>query len=198
MEDMIVNSTLIFDDQALASSPKKPPPRISRTPSPPSPSSLPVQSRSPQAFNSQLNSESNSPHAQDFTPELPPRPGNSIHPSHRSVNPSLRAADSDEEAAPPLPPRPLQLSSVGTEDQKATGSEASTSSPISEIGDDSFATTDLTTPSVEASSPKQSLKSPLVLNGELSIDSITDTGETPKLEYLESDIATPTGTLSRS
>ena len=198
MEDMIINANLIFDDQALMSSPpKQPQAHISRTPSPPSPSSLPIPPKSPQTPAQKLKSDCSSPHTQDFTPDLPPRPGNSIHPSHRTANPSIRSADSDEEPAPPLPPRPLQIPSVSMDTLLVTGSEASMSSPTSENGNDSFATTDLTTPSVGASSPIASIKSPLVLTGELSIDSITENDDTPRLEHPE-ELATPTGTLSRS
>lgn len=191
MEDMITHADSLFDDRAVPPAPPKPPtPPTIETATNTGPStreSSPDKRRDPQPQSSTdsdykahyrriseslLHSPATSQHAQDFTPELPPRPSNSIHPSHRSTNSSSRTTDSDEspESPPPLPARQIGRTSVEVRnlhasEGSASGSQASpTSDHHQEYSGDGTA---FTTPSVLPSSPT-SVRSPMALHSELS------------------------------
>ncbi|KAF9056472.1 hypothetical protein BJ165DRAFT_1522378 [Panaeolus papilionaceus] len=78
MEDLIVNSHILYDHEPVSSSP----------PLPPTPAGEPVP---PISYGSKTTKISTVPPSatspsQDFTPPLPPRPQNSIHPSSRNVS----------------------------------------------------------------------------------------------------------------
>jgi hypothetical protein len=107
MEDLITNAAILFDDKAasgagLGSPPLPPAPTGQSAPNysygsahtkvASVPASMPTSVRQP----GQLQSP------EDFTPRLPPRPGNSIHPSART------SPTSSVDAAPTLSTRPGQ------------------------------------------------------------------------------------------
>ena len=106
MEDLITYASVLFDERA-----DRPVVQTSH-PLPPAPtgevttqygygsaytqvSSVPLSAR---------HQKSASLGSHDFTPQLPPRPGNSIHPSRRSVNHSSRSVASEEEDRGPSVP----------------------------------------------------------------------------------------------
>ena len=171
MEDLIVNAHVLYDDRAGAVPSRKPPLKTTRSRSsspisnelPPAP---PARSESAtssdygvtytQISNTLLQPEqssSESPTSRDFTPSLPPRPGNSIHPSHRAANQSRSADYEEEDEMPPaLPPRPpkSEARAAHVSEGSISGSQ---SSPLSERHDDSLTGTEVTIPSARPSSP---------------------------------------------
>ena len=194
MEDMITHADVLFDERAAPPAPPKPPspPTIETStntgpstreaspdkrpdPQPQSSTDSDYKAHYRRISESLLRSPEISPHAQDFTPELPPRPGNSIHPSHRSANSSSRTTDSDEtstsESPPPLPARQVERRSLETRalhasEGSASGSQASPTSDHHHE-DSGGEGTALTTPSVVPSSPT-SVRSPMALQSDLS------------------------------
>lgn len=96
MEDLIIYANILFDERNVGQSSHPLPPAPSNEPAAPigygsaytQISSVPARQQKPET---QLN--------QDFNPQLPARPGNSIHPSRRVNNQSSRGttAASDDE-----------------------------------------------------------------------------------------------------
>ncbi|EJD04273.1 uncharacterized protein FOMMEDRAFT_146262 [Fomitiporia mediterranea MF3/22] len=193
MEDMIVHANLLFDDKGISASPSKPPrapPSQSPSPPPNMPGPLPPARSETSTADSDYGAsytqishallepqrpETESPSAstQDFTPTLPARPGNSIHPSHRSANQSRSTeSETDDEVAPPLPPRPpkLEARAMHASESSVSGSQAS---PLSERPDESVAGTTLTSPDVAPSSPSP-VRSPLVLHSDSNEESLPE------------------------
>lgn len=191
MEDMINFADVLFDERTPPTAPPKPttPPAPSETETKVSPPpDQPADKRPNPGPQGSTDSDYKahyrrisesllqspvevSSYTQDFTPDLPPRPDNSIHPSHRSANQSSRTTDSDEgsESPPPVPARPLRGTRVETRALHASEGSASGSqtSPTSDHREDSGEGTALTTPSAAPSSPT-SVRSPLALQNELS------------------------------
>ncbi|THH11784.1 hypothetical protein EW145_g435 [Phellinidium pouzarii] len=184
MEDLIINAHILFDERAAASLSMNSPPPIrasqlsSLTPVPIDERPASVDYGSSYTQISDVLPRQQSPDLsglpnQDFTPELPARPGNSIHPSRRvAVLSSRVSSETDEEANPTLPALPVRPASI--EVRAARTSEGSTTgsliSPFSERHDESFADTESTTPSVAPSSPA-SFRSPLVGVDEMASES---------------------------
>ncbi|KAF8656378.1 hypothetical protein AX16_002565 [Volvariella volvacea WC 439] len=114
MEDLIYNTQTIFNDREVS-------PQQSSPPLPPTPLGEPA---TPYPYGSKTTRVATVPPAslsqpqfvppppppppppQDFTPSLPPRPANSIHPSARGVNPTSPVRG---DFVPPPPPPPLSL-----------------------------------------------------------------------------------------
>lgn len=89
MEDLITHAPLLFDDRPTLS--------LDEPPLPPAPSGVP---KPKYDYGSSYTRSHTIPprlqDGQDFTPTLPPRPGQSIHPSHRT-NPQSSKADTFEQ-----------------------------------------------------------------------------------------------------
>lgn len=114
MEDLILYASVLFDERAPAmASPPLPPAPLgqsapnyaygsahTRVASVPAPLTTPRQPPQPQP--------------EDFTPRLPPRPANSIHPSSRA-NPSTPTRNNFDIPTPLLPGRPSQTQSAKPE-----------------------------------------------------------------------------------
>jgi hypothetical protein len=108
MEDLITNTVILFDDRA---------PAATATTSPPLPPAPVGQPTPNYAYGSAHTKVASVPalgpppirqgQPEDFTPRLPPRPANSIHPSSRANPTSPTKANMDP---PPLPTRPGQAS----------------------------------------------------------------------------------------
>lgn len=95
MEDLIVHAPLLFDD----------PPTQQEPPLPPAPSGEPKPKYDYGSAYTQITTlPPRSQGGQDFTPTLPPRPGQSIHPSRRTNQQPSMAQDVFNEDAPPIPP----------------------------------------------------------------------------------------------
>lgn len=181
MEDLIANAHSLFDDTATTTSSNQPPqPPLSSPPLPPRPSPSDDQlDRYPDTNESPEGSiPGNFPRRQrhdatfgpDFTPELPPRPGNSIHPSHRSMSHQTSStagseSDDDKEAKSqtPMQPTGIDLRAIHASEGSTTGSQTS----ISERPDELFAEAEMSAPSKDPSSPA-SVRSPLVPISELA------------------------------
>ncbi|THV06112.1 RhoGAP-domain-containing protein [Dendrothele bispora CBS 962.96] len=98
MEDLIIHAHVLFsDDQNLH--PLPPPPPGESAPH------YPYGSRTTKVANipSPINVSNSPSHSEDFTPRLPPRPANSIHPSARGPSSPTKERI---ELPPPLPQRP--------------------------------------------------------------------------------------------
>lgn len=166
MEDLILNAHVLFDENAVVTAPNQLPQAPPPLPSVPSGDTAQVE---PEAGQNQMEAldipQQGEGHgaifSQDFTPELPPRPGNSIHPSHRAMRtPSHTESESDEDenAKHPLPrPTSVDLRAKQASEGSTTGSQTS---PVSEHHDESFGDTEITESSVAPDSPV-SLRSPL-------------------------------------
>lgn len=93
MEDLITHANVLFDERAAATS----------HPLPPAPADEPPPAFGYGSSYTQVatvpprHQKTDSRSSQDFTPQLPPRPGNSIHPSRRAANQSSRTISSDVE-----------------------------------------------------------------------------------------------------
>jgi hypothetical protein len=109
MEDLIVNAAVLFDDRA---------PGVTSPPLPPAPVGQPTPNYAygsahtkvasvPAPLQTPVRHQPQSQSPEDFTPRLPPRPTNSIHPSSRT-NPT---SPSRTDAPPVFPTRPGQASS---------------------------------------------------------------------------------------
>lgn len=100
MEDLITHASVLFDD--------RPPPATATSshPLPPPPDERPTShiygsSYTQVASVPPRHHKSDSRGSQDFTPQLPPRPSNSIHPSRRAANQSSRTIGAEiDELAP--------------------------------------------------------------------------------------------------
>jgi len=112
MEDLIENAQTLFDERLPPSSPPLPPAPLGEP--------VPVISYGSSHTKVTLPEE----HVADFTPELPPRPTSSIHPSARycpPMSPSRMSADLSAQNAqvpsplPPPTPLKVQISADGTE-----------------------------------------------------------------------------------
>lgn len=101
MEDLIIHAATLFDgdEQAIPihSSPPLPPTPLGEVPT-----HYPYGSKTTKVANISI------PPSEDFTPRLPPRPGNSIHPSARAPNQSSPTKDRTD--IPPIPQRPTRTS----------------------------------------------------------------------------------------
>lgn len=116
MEDLITHASILFDDRSIGvTSP------VGSTPLPPAPAgqsapnyaygsshtkvaSVPAPIQTP--TRQQVQQQPQSP--EDFTPRLPPRPANSIHPSSRA-NPTSPTKSNMDPPPPPLPARAGQV-----------------------------------------------------------------------------------------
>jgi len=112
MEDLIENAQTLFDERLPPSSPPLPPAPLGEP--------VPVISYGSSHTKVTLPEE----HVADFTPELPPRPTSSIHPSARycpPMSPPRMSADLSAQNAqvpstlPPPTPLKVQISADGTE-----------------------------------------------------------------------------------
>ena len=105
MEDLIENAQTLFDDRLPQSSP----------PLPPAPAGEPVPVISYGSSHTQITlPQSGEAQVADFTPQLPPRPTSSIHPSARCppMSPSRVTANLSALSTPmqsTLPPLPLKI-----------------------------------------------------------------------------------------
>ncbi|KAF8592006.1 RhoGAP-domain-containing protein [Ramaria rubella] len=105
MEDLITHAPLLFDEQST--------PTINEPPLPAAPSGEPKPKYDyGSSYTRSHTLPPRSQDGQDFTPTLPPRPGKSIHPSHRS-NPSSSNSDPSDQhpPSPTLPQRSLDVQS---------------------------------------------------------------------------------------
>ncbi|KAL5495565.1 hypothetical protein ACEPAI_1028 [Sanghuangporus weigelae] len=166
MEDIIVHANILFDDRAGAIPSQKSlqsmtslPVEAAIVPSSKSSSSSDSEYGSSYAQTSSAllrpeKSEAESSPTQDFAPPLPPRPGNSIHPSHRSVNQSrVTDSETEDEAPPALPPRPIARSEGQAMHTSEGSVSESQSSLISDRLGDTLVGTEPTMPSAGPSSP---------------------------------------------
>ncbi len=133
MEDLISNSAVLFDDRnAAASSHPLPPEPTGEEPLPYGYGSSYTQvANVPPALRHQKTDSQAS--QQDFTPQLPLRPGNSIHPSRRA-NQSNRTNDSETDDEPIqniLPSRPPGAAPPNP--MVASSSEASETTTVGEL-----------------------------------------------------------------
>ncbi|EJD04275.1 uncharacterized protein FOMMEDRAFT_155395 [Fomitiporia mediterranea MF3/22] len=168
MEDMIVHANLLFNDKGC------------KILSLPLEVNLPRQTVIYGASYTQISHallepqrpETGSPSTRDFTPTLPTRPGNSIHPSHSSANQSRTTeSETDDEIAPPLPPRPTRLEArvMHASESSVSGSQSS----LSERPEESVAGTALTSPDATPSSPSP-VHSPPVLHSDNYPESLSE------------------------
>ncbi|KAH9060786.1 hypothetical protein EDB87DRAFT_1808472 [Lactarius vividus] len=110
MEDLIENAHTLFDERVPPSSP----------PLPPAPTGEPVPVVTYGSSHTRVTlPQFGEAQVADFTPQLPPRPTNSIHPSARSnppMSPTRLATELSTSLAPPRPPsppsRPLRIQVV--------------------------------------------------------------------------------------
>jgi len=118
MEDLITNASVLFDDRA---------PTVTSPPLPPAPAGQPTPNYAygsahtrvanvPAPLQTPVRQQPQPQSPDDFTPRLPARPANSIHPSSRTnpTSPTKTSAD----VPPALPARPGQ-----TSPSKQTGPE---------------------------------------------------------------------------
>lgn len=133
MEDLITNCAVLFDDRnAAATSHPLPPEPAGEEPLPYGYGSSYTQVANvpPASRHQKADSQASQ---QDFTPQLPPRPGNSIHPSRRA-NQSNRTtgSETDEELSPnSIPSRPAGAAPPNP--MLPTSSEASETSTVGEL-----------------------------------------------------------------
>ena len=119
MEDLIENAQTLFDERAPHPSP----------PLPPTPSGEPVPVVSYGSSHTTVTvAQPGDAQVEDFTPQLPPRPTNSIHPSARSnppMSPTRLPVELSPILTPPLPPSPARPLSIhvaaGPTEQLARG-----------------------------------------------------------------------------
>lgn len=113
MEDLIENVQILFDDRLPQSSP----------PLPPAPAGEPVPVISYGSSHTKITlPQSGEAQVADFTPQLPPRPASSIHPSARCppmspsrMTASLSALNAPMQSTPPPLPLKLQTSTDATD-----------------------------------------------------------------------------------
>lgn len=170
MEDLILNVHVIFDNNVASAEPNQvltspPLPAVplddvqeqsdsSTDPGQAGPSDMPRRQRHNATF------------GQDFTPELPPRPGNSIHPSHRSLRtPSQTESESDSDGleSPPLPPRPSSLEAIVLQASLSSADSQASPSPPSELQIETSNDKDIPEPPVDPSTPA-SVQPPLAID----------------------------------
>jgi hypothetical protein len=117
MENLIENAQTLFDERLPQSSP----------PLPPAPAGEPVPVISYGSSHTKVMlAQAGDVQVVDFSPQLPPRPTSSIHPSARNcppMSPSRRSADlsasnTPPPSSPPPPPLKLQTSTNTTEQPK--------------------------------------------------------------------------------
>jgi hypothetical protein len=100
MEDLIENAQALFDERVSHSSP----------PLPPTPGGEPLPVVSYGSSHTMVTvAQPGEAQVQDFTPQLPPRPTNSIHPSARSnppMSPTRLPVEVSPTFTPPRPPSP--------------------------------------------------------------------------------------------
>jgi hypothetical protein len=95
MEDLITHAPLLFDDRPI--------PTLDEPPLPPAPSGVPKPKYDyGSSYTRSHTIPPRSQDGQDFTPTLPPRPGQSIHPSRRT-NPQSSKSDTFEQHRPSSP-----------------------------------------------------------------------------------------------
>jgi len=110
MEDLIANAAFLFDDKASGATGISPP-------LPPAPRDQPATNYAygsahtkvasvPAVMQTPIRQQAMQQSPEDFTPRLPPRPGNSIHPSSRTNATSPTKSSTD--VPPALPTRPGQ------------------------------------------------------------------------------------------
>lgn len=133
MEDLIANASVLFDERG---------PGVSSPPLPPAPlghpapnyaygsahtkvASLPASQQA--SVRQQAQQQANQP--EDFTPKLPARPGNSIHPSSRG-NPATPTRNNFDTTAPLMPGRGAQTQHTKSE-RPATPIRSAAAVPIS-------------------------------------------------------------------
>lgn len=147
MEDLIIHSAMLFDGRDLplpGNSHPLPPEPLGEEPLPSTYGSAYTQvasvpPMSPRQHHAKTESQGSSRH-HDFAPQLPPRPGNSIHPSRRVQNQSSNShsgsnksgSETDDEqrqpTSPVLPPRPpgAAAPAIGAIPSEATTSDTNT------------------------------------------------------------------------
>jgi hypothetical protein len=113
MEDLITNAAVLFDDRApvvtaVISPPLPPAPAGQPTPNYTYGSAHTKVANVPAPVQTPFKQQAQPQSPEDFTPRLPPRPANSIHPSSRTNPTSPTKANVD--VPPALPARPGQAS----------------------------------------------------------------------------------------
>jgi hypothetical protein len=125
MENLIENAQTLFDERLPQSSP----------PLPPAPAGEPVPVISYGSSHTKVTlAQTGDAQVADFSPQLPPRPTSSIHPSARNcppMSPSRRSADLSTSSTPPAssppPPPPLKIqTSTNTTDSEQVKQEKAT------------------------------------------------------------------------
>ncbi|TDL28854.1 hypothetical protein BD410DRAFT_760544 [Rickenella mellea] len=119
MEDLIIHANKLFDDKSSTSS---------SPPLPPAPAGEPILSYGYGSSYTQFASmpprrSTDVPHGQDFTPQLPPRPSNSIHPSRRSNAQASRTGPPDSDDTSTLVSQRNNLAPPGLEGAQSLSSE---------------------------------------------------------------------------
>lgn len=130
MEDLINNTQLIYDDRSpiVQNLPEitTPDDRSRSPPLPPAPAENPVTPNTPIYGSAHTKIRTLPPSrkeaSDDFTPKLPPRPGNSIHPSRRAAASTLKQ---------PSPPTSV-TSSRATNEDKVTENQLELTTSVSE------------------------------------------------------------------
>ncbi|KAI5124481.1 hypothetical protein M0805_008363 [Coniferiporia weirii] len=170
MEDLILNAHILFDERAIAIVPTQSRTSVIADSSllSPAPTDVPLANTDYEPPYAQLSDaplhqrkpDTSGVVSQDFTPELPPRPGNSIHPSRRAANQSSRTAGSEAEEETSAPstllarPASIEIRAAQKSEGSTTGSQVS---PISEQHNESSADTESTAPSIAPISPSISI-----------------------------------------
>ena len=128
MEDLITYANVLFDEKS-AGQPSHP--------LPPAPSNEPAASV---GYGSQYTQVSTVPaktqkseiqSTQDFTPQLPARPGNSIHPSRRALNQSSRTLESEDSGSIEIEPSSATSESTSLSIDASVDPTYSTRTPTS-------------------------------------------------------------------
>lgn len=181
MEDLITHADVLFDERPP---PSAPPTTLSHPLPPPPPSERPVSQLYGSSYTQVAtvplrHRKSDSRGSQDFTPQLPPRPSNSIHPSRRAANQSSRtigvetedtetinsqrrssASRSDETGPITLPGVPAVASPPSPVAKHTAEVQILPSNIHSDERDDSSATGEFTTPPATPGSSSGFPKSP--------------------------------------
>lgn len=136
MENLIENAQTLFDERLPQSSP----------PLPPAPAGEPVPVISYGSSHTKVAlAQAGDAQVADFSPQLPPRPTSSIHPSARScppLSPSRRSADLSASnmpmlSSPPPPPPPLKIqTSTNTTEQEKASPDARVSGVVERTADE--------------------------------------------------------------
>lgn len=111
MEDLITHANVLFDDRITP---------VPLHPLPPAPSNEPPANFGYGSSYTQFSSvpprehRSGSQSSQDFTPQLPPRPSNSIHPSRRANISSRTTSESEDVVNPNSLSQQKKSSEVGS------------------------------------------------------------------------------------